>query len=84
MKFKGRPGDLTWGPFGYPVTQTQKAAVEGIVFMLSSLPRAFNQPDLWQNGFYSQNPATGAIIMGLDHHSVSIHRNGRVTANAHS
>ena len=82
--FQPRRGDLRWGPFGYPVTKTQKASVEGVVFLLTSLPRAFGANALWQKGFYSQNPRTGAIIMGLDHHSVSIHRDGRVTANPHS
>lgn len=80
-KFAGRPGDRTWGKYDYPVTITQKASLDGLVYMLSGLPRAQNQPDLWQGGFYSQNPTDGGVIIGIEHQSLTVHRSGRITSN---
>lgn len=80
-KFKGRPGDLVWGRYDYPVTRTQKDALDGIWYMLGGLPRAFNQEDLPAGGFYSQRESSGAVIIGLHHQSVSVHRSGRITSN---
>jgi len=80
-EFKGRRNDTTWGKYDYPVTQTQKAALEGLWFMTRGLPRAVDNPDLPKGCFYSQHPITGAVIFGLFHRSVSVLRNGRVVAN---
>lgn len=80
-KFKGRPGDLRWGKHNYPVTRTQKESLDGLEYILSSLPRALDSPELWQAGFYSQSPNDGGVIIGLNHQSVTVDRNGRVTSN---
>lgn len=80
-KFAGRPGDLKWGKYDYPVTRTQKDSLDGLVYMLYGLPRALDNPDLWQAGFYSQNPSDGGVIIGVNHQSVTVDRNGRVMSN---
>src|SRR4051794_30217173 len=80
-KFAGRPGDLKWGKYEYPVTPTQKLSLEGLVYLLHGLPRALDSKDLWQGGFYSQNPRDGGVIIGLNHQSVTVDRNGRITSN---
>lgn len=80
-KFPGRNGDLTWGIYDYPVTCTQKATLDGLTNLMSGLPRAQGRDGLWQNGFYSQNVKDGGVIFGLNHQSVTVHRNGRITSN---
>lgn len=80
-RYKGKKGDLTWGKYDYPMTPTQKATLDGLLLFVNGLPRAYNQPDLWQGGFYSQRVDTGAVVIGLNHQSVSVHRTGRITAN---
>lgn len=80
-KFAGRPGDLKWGKYEYPVTPTQKLSLEGLVYLVHGLPRALRQPDLWQGGFYSQNPSDGGVIFGLNHQSVTVKRDGRIVSN---
>lgn len=82
-KFPGRRGDLKWGMYDYPVTRTQKAALDGLWYMLSGLPKAYDPPNLPEGGFYSQYPTNGIVIIGLNHRSVSVHRNGRITSNQH-
>lgn len=85
-KFPGRKGDLVWGIYDYPVTRTQKATLDGLWYMLSGLPKAFGQDGkgvyaLPQGGFYSQNTNDGGLVIGLNHQSVTVHRNGRITSN---
>lgn len=80
-KFAGRRGDLTWGVFDYPVTRTQKAALDGLWYMMSGLPRSLNNVRHPADSFYSQNGSDGAVIIGLNHESVSVHRSGRITSN---
>lgn len=80
-KFAGRRGDWKWGKYEYPVTRTQWESLDALMYMLSTLPRAYRQPELWQAGFYSQNPNDGGVIIGLNHQSVTVHRNGRITSN---
>ncbi len=81
--YKDRKGDLVWGRFDYSVTRTQKATLDGIWNLFRSLPRGYDSPDDGspQGGFYSQNPSTGAVIVGLNHRSVTVHRTGRITSN---
>lgn len=80
-KFEGRRGDSTWGTYDYPVTLTQKKSLEGIWYMLSGLPKATgNLNGLPAEGFYSQDPGNGDVIIGLFHHSVYVHRDGRITS----
>jgi hypothetical protein len=63
-KFKGRRGDLKWGVYDFPVTRTQKAALDGVWYMLRTSARAYNpvaeDGELPQGGFYSQNARTTA------------------------
>lgn len=80
-KFAGRRGDLKWGKYDYPVTRTQKDTLDGLVYMFSGLPRAYENPDLWQEGFYSQHAGDGGVIIGLKHQSVTVDRQGRVMSN---
>jgi hypothetical protein len=83
-KFEGRRGDLVWGKYNYPVTRTQKAALDGIWYMMSKLPRGIQQEGKWalpDGGFYSQRPENGDVVIGLYHQSLNVHRNGRVTSN---
>lgn len=80
-KYKGRRSDLTWGKFDYSVTKTQKASLDGLWYMLSSLPRAYDDDGLPQSGFYSQREDTGDVVIGLHHQSVNVHRTGRITSN---
>lgn len=79
--FPGRRADQKWGRYDYPVTKTQKATLDGLWYMLSGLPRAYENDRLPQGGFYSQREDTGAVVIGLNHQSVSVHRNGRITSN---
>jgi hypothetical protein len=81
-RFVGRRKDLTWGPYNYPVTRTQKEALDGLWYMMSGLPQSRSINGYIPEGYFcSQRPDTGEVIMGLHHHSVSIHRNGRITSN---
>lgn len=83
-KFAGRRGDLTWGKYDYPVTKTQKATLDGLWYMMSGLPRGFQQTGSWalpDGGYYSQTEENGDVIIGLHHQSVTVHRNGRLTSN---
>lgn len=85
-KFEGRRGDLTWGIYDYPVTKTQFATLDGLWYMMSGLPKGFGQDSkgayaLPRGAFYSQRPDNGDVIIGLNHQSVSVHRNGRITSN---
>jgi len=84
VKFAGRKGDLTWGKYDYPVTRTQKEALDGLLYMMSGLPKwspSNGYPLMPQGYFCSQREQDGAVVMGLNHHSVSVHRNGRITSN---
>lgn len=82
--FKGRSGDLKWGRFDYRVTRTQKEALDGIWYMLTGQTNAAdgtaNAPT--RGIFCSQVPLNGAMIIGLDHHSVTVYRSGRIISNA--
>jgi hypothetical protein len=80
-KYAGRRGDLKWGVYDYPVTRTQKASLDGLLYLMRGLPRAHAMYDLWEAGFYSQNPNDGGVILGVNHQSVTVHRNGRITSN---
>jgi hypothetical protein len=80
-KFDSHRGDLKWGKFDYPVTKTQKATLDGLWYMMSGLPKAYDDDGLPQGGFYSQNEKTGAVTIGLHHRSVNVHRSGRITSN---
>lgn len=78
--FSGRRGDLTWGIYDYPVTRTQKAALEGLKYMMSGLPRALDNV-IPEGYFCSQRADNGTVIIGLHHCSVNVDRNGRITSN---
>lgn len=81
-KFPGRRGDLKWGTYDYPVTRTQKATLDGLWYMMSGLPRAHPaNGDMPEGYFCSQYHTNGDVVMGLNHHSVSVHRDGRITSN---
>lgn len=83
-KFAGRRGDLTWGKYAYPVTKTQKDALDGIWYMLKGLPRGIEQTGYWalpEGGFYSQNLENGSVIIGLHHNSATVYRSGHVVSN---
>jgi|tagenome__1003787_1003787.scaffolds.fasta_scaffold12071519_1 hypothetical protein len=77
-KFAGRRGDLTWGTFNYSVTRSQKATLDGLLYMMSGLPWGDSLP---REGFCSQRPDNGVVVIGLHHQSVSVHRSGRITSN---
>lgn len=86
-KFAGRKGDLTWGVYDFPVTVTQKQALDGLWYMMSGLPLGFQQKGRWAlpaGAFYSQRETNGDVVIGLNHHSVSVHRSGRITSNERS
>lgn len=83
-KYLGKRGDLTWGKYDYPVTRTQKQALDGIWYMMSGLPKAYKGSGLPEGGFCSQRPDTGDVVIGLHHQSVSVHRSGRITSNQRS
>ncbi len=80
-KFPGRRGDKVWGKFDYPVTRTQKETLDGLWYMMSGLPKSDENLDLPTDAFYSQHPVSGDVVIGLVHHSVSVHRSGRLTSN---
>jgi hypothetical protein len=84
-KFAGRRGDLKWGVYDYPVSPGQKATLDALWYMMSGLPRGFQQTGpyaLPEGGYYSQNEKNGDVIIGLNHQSVTVHRTGRLTSNA--
>lgn len=79
-KFAGKRGDETWGPYNYPVTPSQKMTLEGLEYMMSGLPTwpTNGRP----KGFFcSQMPNTGVVVIGLNHRSITVHRNGRIERN---
>lgn len=90
-KFAGRKGDLKWGAFDFPVTKTQKATLDGLWYMMSGLPkvpRALSlRPDVsdgWdlpKRCFYSQKESNGDVVIGLNHESVTVRRDGRLVGN---
>lgn len=80
-RFQARPGDHRWGKYDYPVTPTQKKALEALMYMTSGLPRAPGNPNLPEEGFYSQRSDNGAVIFGINHQSVTVMRSGRMYAN---
>jgi hypothetical protein len=81
-RFEGRRGDLTWGIYNYPVTQTQKETLDGLWYMMTGLPRAHPANGNMPKGFFcSQRPESGDVVIGLNHYSVSVHRSGRITSN---
>lgn len=90
-QFKGRRGDLKWGKYKYPVTRTQKETLDGLRYMMRGLPRApvtnddITHPssdDIPVGYFCSQRANNGDVVIGLNNHSVSVHRSGRITSNA--
>jgi hypothetical protein len=86
-KFPGKPGDQVWGVYDFPVTFTQKQALDALWYMMSGLPRGFQQKGRWAlpaGAFYSQRETNGDVVIGLNHHSVTVHRSGRLTSNEHS
>jgi hypothetical protein len=78
-KFAGRPGDFSWGKYDYPVTRTQKEALDGLRYLMSGLPQS--REGIPEGYFCSQRPDNGDVVMGLHHQSVTVDRNGRVTSN---
>ena len=81
-RFRGRRDDLKWGIYDYPVTSTQKRTLEGLHHMMNGLPRAHPANGNMPKGYFcSQRIDTGTVVVGLHHHSVSVHRDGRITAN---
>jgi hypothetical protein len=79
-RFIGSRNDVTWSEFRYPVTRTQKETLNGVWYLLSGTPNPQGN-EMPRGGFYSQRPDTGAVIVGLDHRSVTVHRTGRITVN---
>lgn len=81
-KFAGHKGDLTWGKYDFPVTRTQKSTLDGLWYMMSGLPRSHPMNgDMPAGYFCSQRPSSGDVVIGLNHQSVNVHRNGRITSN---
>lgn len=79
-KFEGRPGDMTWGRYDYPVTRTQCETLDGAWFLLTGLPISRMRDDAPRGVFYSQTP-DGMVVIGKNHRSINVDRNGRVTGN---
>lgn len=77
-KFKKRTGDLTWGKYDYPVTRSQKAALDGIMNLFSMLPEDLRGPSTL---FYSQTVLNGDVVIGIYLRSVTVTRHGRVIGN---
>lgn len=78
-KFEGRRGDLKWGKYDYPVTKSQWCnlmALEGL--FKKALPPAIGNPDLWKNGYYSQDRENGDVIIGFNNEAVRVTRSGQV------
>ena len=71
-RFKARYGDLRWGPYDYPVTPTQHETATSLEGLIKREGQDF---------FCSQRPDNGTIIMGTNHRSVDIRRDGRVYSN---
>lgn len=76
--FEGRRGDLKWGVYDYPVTNTQKISLDGLWHMMGGNGPYSETP---KGGYYSQDSSNGDIVIGMDHRSVRVHRSGRVTSN---
>lgn len=82
LKFKAKTGDLRWGKYDYPVTRSQKQSLDGIMNLFDTLlPRSSENPKMPHDGFYSQLPLNGAVIIGINHRSVTVNRHGRVISN---
>lgn len=79
--FAGRHGDMQWGKYDYPVTSTQCETLDGIWFLLTGLPISQMSRVHGVGVFYSQTESDGVVIIGREHRSVSVDRNGRVTGN---
>jgi hypothetical protein len=80
-KFPGLPGDLKWGKFDYPVTRSQKNTLDGLHYMMSGLPKHSRTDDVPIGYFCSQRPHSGDVIIGLNHESVTVNRQGRIKSN---
>lgn len=78
LRFKKRTGDLAWGQYDYPVTRSQKAALDGIMNLFSTLPKNQRGPSTM---FYSQKLLNGDVTIGIYHRSVTVTRHGRVYSN---
>lgn len=72
MQFQKKSGDRLWGTYKYPVTGSQHQTVESLYALIRSMP-AF---------FCSQHGRTGAVIMGAEHRSVEVKRDGKVYENS--
>lgn len=77
-KFPRRRGDLKWGVYDFPVTRTQKEALDGLWYMMGGSGVYSEMP---QGGFYSQTPSNGDVVIGMNHRSINVHRSGRITSN---
>jgi hypothetical protein len=82
IRYRGQKEDLTWGRFDYKVTRTQKAALDGLLYMIAGLTPDQNHRPLPSGTFYSQRPNDGAVLIGIDHRSVTVYRSGRITSNS--
>lgn len=81
-RFEARPDDLRWGRFGYPVTRTQKNALDALLYMLSGcVERSYENPLNPRGFFCSQYPSDGRVVVGLNHQSLTVWRSGRITSN---
>lgn len=68
-RFQARPGDQTWGRFNYPVTITQKNALDAVLHLFAG------------TGFemiHSQKTCNGDVILVIEGRSVTIKRSGRM------
>lgn len=63
--------DLTWGDAHYPVTKTQKQALEAIWYVMGERT----------DWFYILRKTDGAVILGRRGRSVTVYRTGRITSN---
>lgn len=85
-RYRGQTEDLTWGKYEYKVTRTQKQALDALLYVLYDLSpgqinRNLGMRDLPNGGFYSQRPNDGAVLIGIDHRSVTVYRSGRIKSN---
>lgn len=81
MRYKGKPRDLKWGKYDYPVTPSQKKTLEALWYMMSGLPRSPENGFTPVGYFCSQRVDTGTVIIGLNHESINVHRSGHITSN---
>lgn len=79
-KFRRRYGDLMWGKFDYPVTPTQKKSLDGVAYVLGFSPGR-TEREAGFTYFYSQDPYSGEVIIGQNHRSLNVNRDGRITSN---